>query len=120
MADNGVDVARLRLTPAHLGPLEIHISVEDDRAQVWFGTQHSQTRDALESALPRLREMFAEQGLELTQADVEDQSDRQEQRELPQPTGAAAIALHQAERADRGLPNLPGWGAEPGTLDIYV
>ena len=76
MAENGVEVARLRLTPAHLGPLEIHVNVEDDRAQVWFGAQHSQTREALEAALPRLREMFAAQGLELTQADVEARGDQ--------------------------------------------
>lgn len=120
MAENGVEVARLRLTPAHLGPLEIHVNVEEDRAQVWFGAQHSQTRDALESALPRLREMFAEQGLELTQADVEDRGQRETGAEK---TGDAlppdAPALDIGGAAVFAMPAGGGMAAS-GSLDIYV
>ena len=70
MAENGIETARLRLNPASLGPLDIQVNVEDDQARVWFGAQNTATRDALEAALPRLRELFAEQGLQLAQADV--------------------------------------------------
>src|SRR5690606_27554322 len=44
--------------------------VEDGNAQLWFSSQHAQVRDALESSLPRLREMFAEQGLTLVHTEV--------------------------------------------------
>jgi hypothetical protein len=73
MSQNGVQSAQLKLHPAHLGPLDVRIQIEDDVAHVWFGAQHGQTREALEAALPRLREMFAEQGIQLAHADVESQ-----------------------------------------------
>ncbi len=72
MADRGLQSATLRLQPEHLGPMEIRISVQDDgSAQVLFSAHHGQTRDALEAAIPRLRDLFAEQGLSLTQANVD-------------------------------------------------
>ena len=72
MNQNGVQTARLQLYPEQLGPLEVRIQVEDDVAQVWFSAQHGQTREALEQALPRLRELFADQGLQLIRSDVGD------------------------------------------------
>lgn len=72
MADRGLQSATLRLQPEHLGPMEIRISVQDDgSAQVLFSAHHGQTREALEAAIPRLRDLFAEQGLSLTQANVD-------------------------------------------------
>lgn len=72
MADRGLQSATLRLQPEHLGPMEIRIHVQDDgSAQVLFSAHHGQTRDALEAAIPRLRDLFAEQGLSLTQANVD-------------------------------------------------
>ena len=45
-----------------------------DQANVTFIAQSAVTRDAIEQALPRLRESFAQNGLELTNADVSQQS----------------------------------------------
>lgn len=70
MADRGQHSASLRLSPEHLGPLEVRISIRDDQASVWFGANHADTRAALEQALPRLRELFASQGLSLADAGV--------------------------------------------------
>ena len=66
MVDGGQQSASLKLSPDNLGPLEIRISIGDDKsASVWFGAAHADTRAAIEHALPRLREMFATQGLSL-------------------------------------------------------
>jgi len=70
MAANGREAASLRLSPEHLGPLEIQISVKDGQANVVFGASNPDTRNALEQSLPRLREMFAAQGLTLGNANV--------------------------------------------------
>ena len=72
MADNGLQSARIKLYPEHLGPVDIRVQVDDDVAKVWFHAQHGQTREALEQALPRLREMFADQGLQLVRSEVAD------------------------------------------------
>ncbi|HEY8508375.1 MAG TPA: flagellar hook-length control protein FliK [Steroidobacteraceae bacterium] len=70
MAQNNRDVASLRLNPEHLGPVEVRLSVRDGETSVWFGAANADTRAALEQSLPRLREMFASQGLSLTDAGV--------------------------------------------------
>ncbi len=74
LARNGIGEAELRLNPADLGPLKLSIRVRDDMASVVLNAQHPVTREALEQALPRLREMFAEQGMQLTDASVGDGS----------------------------------------------
>lgn len=70
MSESGNHTASLKLSPEHLGPLEINITVRDDKASVWFGAAHADTRAAIENALPRLREMFEAQGLSLADAGV--------------------------------------------------
>lgn len=70
MAKQGEQTASLRLSPEHLGPLEIRVAIRDDQASVWFGAAHADTRAAIENALPRLRELFEAQGMSLTDAGV--------------------------------------------------
>jgi flagellar hook-length control protein FliK len=82
MAERGQHSASLRLSPEHLGPLEIRIAIRDDQASVWFGAAHADTRAAIEHALPRLREMFAAQGMSLTDAGVSREPPREQ---LPTP-----------------------------------
>jgi flagellar hook-length control protein FliK len=68
--ERGLQSASLRLSPEHLGPMEIQITIKDDKASVWFGATHAETRAALEQSLPRLREMLGSQGLSLSDAGV--------------------------------------------------
>ena len=76
-----INAANLRLNPQQLGPLEMHVSMEGDKASVAFVSQHAVVREALETALPRLREMLAENGLNLTNVNVSQQgnSERHDQ-----------------------------------------
>jgi flagellar hook-length control protein FliK len=79
MSESGHHTASLKLSPEHLGPLEISITVRDDKASVWFGAAHADTRAAIETALPRLREMFEAQGLSLADAGVFREPPREQQ-----------------------------------------
>jgi flagellar hook-length control protein FliK len=81
MVGRGMQSASLTMSPEHLGPLEIRISIQNDNASVWFGAAHAETRTALEQALPRLREMLAGQGLNLSDAGVFKQTPQQQQQQ---------------------------------------
>ncbi len=81
MSERGQHSASLRLSPEHLGPLEVRIAVRDDQASVWFGSAQADTRAALEQALPRLRELFASQGLSLADAGVFHESPREQAKQ---------------------------------------
>jgi flagellar hook-length control protein FliK len=70
MINNRVGQAKLKLNPEELGPVEIKIAVEKNQASVAFTAQHATTRQALEEAMPKLREMLETSGYELADSHV--------------------------------------------------
>ncbi|MDR2626049.1 MAG: flagellar hook-length control protein FliK [Zoogloeaceae bacterium] len=70
MARNDQHQARLSLYPAHLGPLSVTLNLEADKATAVFTAATQEARQAIEDALPRLREMFAAAGVSLGQTEV--------------------------------------------------
>ncbi len=111
LGTRGEQSASLRLSPEHLGPLEVRITIQDDKASVWFGAAHAQTREAIEQALPRLREMLHSQGLELSDAGVFDESSP---RETPdRHVGNQAVQVDPSEAPLQTL-------LHRGLLDLYV
>jgi flagellar hook-length control protein FliK len=90
--ERGLQSASLRLSPENLGPMEIQISMQDDKAKVWFGAAHAETRAALEQALPRLREILQSQGLTLTDAGVFQEPPREQARGYTAQTEGAVLS----------------------------
>ena len=68
------DSAEFHLHPAELGPVDVQISFAADQAVILITAPHAASRDALEQALPHLREMLADQGISLGQASVQGES----------------------------------------------
>jgi flagellar hook-length control protein FliK len=68
--------AELHLNPPGLGPISITINVADNQATAVFTSPHSEVRDAIENAMPKLRESMAENGIMLGNATVSDQAPR--------------------------------------------
>lgn len=62
--------ATLELNPPDLGPVQVVLNVSNDLASVTFSSQQLEVRQALENALPRLREMMNESGIALGNATV--------------------------------------------------
>lgn len=79
MATQREQTAELHLNPPNLGPLDVVISVSDDQATALFTSQHAAVRNAVEQALPILRQMLADNGITLGNAMVSDQPPRQRQ-----------------------------------------
>jgi flagellar hook-length control protein FliK len=110
MTQNGLETGSLRVSPEHLGPVEVKISVQNGDASVWFGATHPDTRAALEQALPQLRAMFASQGMTLTDSGVSRESPRnQTKSQAPQSVsavsavGSADVSTSAAVRMSLGL-----------------
>lgn len=81
-AGRGESKAELILTPAHLGRVEVTLTISAEQATAQFVASSNAARDALEQAMPRLREMLAEAGIQLGESHVGTRSD-QEGREAP-------------------------------------
>jgi len=76
MAGEKHHLAELHINPPDLGTLNIKLSVSDTQTNAIFTSPHSEVRDAIESALPRLREVLAENGITLGNASVTTNSSR--------------------------------------------
>ena len=69
----------IRLDPPELGQLKIRMTMNNDVANVHFTVTNQQARDVIEQTLPRLREMLAQQGMQLADSSVQQQSTGQGQ-----------------------------------------
>lgn len=69
--------AELRLNPPNLGPLDVMLKISDNQATALFASPHGAVRDAVENALPKLREILADNGIVLGSTTISDQSPRE-------------------------------------------
>ena len=74
MASKNGQFADIQLDPPELGSLQVRLHVTNAQVTVVFHTPHGRVRAALEQTMPRLGEMFADQGLKLSESSVDDHS----------------------------------------------
>lgn len=120
MAGNQVQQAEIRLTPAELGPVRVQIAVEDGATNITFQAQHAVTREAIEAAMPRLREMLADSGLSLGQANVGGDSVAEGQRERREAANSAPSGEATAELADEAEPQRQKTVSADGLIDTFA
>jgi flagellar hook-length control protein FliK len=113
-----VQEARIALHPRELGHIEVRVRLAGDGAEVVFSAQHPAARSALESSLPRLRELFAADGLSLAQAQVGSQFQQQASQSRPQsqPAHPDSPAAPAEEAVAARRPRL----IRVGLLDDYA
>ncbi|EIK4808455.1 flagellar hook-length control protein FliK [Vibrio parahaemolyticus] len=99
----------IRLDPPELGRMQIRMTMNNDLANVHFTVTNPQARDIIEQTLPRLREMLAQQGMQLADSSVQQQSSGQQQ------SGYAA-----AEQNDRGTSGRGFSGQSDENFDADV
>lgn len=120
MVGNQLQQASLQITPRHLGPIDIQVSIQNDQASVSFLASNAAVKEAIEAAIPRLREMFADNNVQLTGVDV-GQRDAGAQ-------GGGAAPFQQADAGAGSNPAAAGpWSGEtdaavenPGTVKVMV
>ena len=77
LANNDKHAAQLTLNPPQMGPIEISLNVDKDKATATFVSANADVRATIETAMPKLREMFASAGIELGQTNVSAESFKQ-------------------------------------------
>jgi len=88
LAAQNLSAADIRLDPPDLGSMHVKVSVHQDQVNVSFASPHPVVREALDQHANRLREMFADQGLNLVHVDVGDKHTGQ--RDQEQGSGSAS------------------------------
>lgn len=118
LVGQGIQKADIQLNPGKLGPIHVEIATHHDRVDVTFAVQHPQTVNALQQTLPQLQHMLAQQGLNLGQASVGQQSPGQQHAAFAQHPGAGGGTAHAEPEP------APVWRslrvATPGRVDDFA
>jgi len=119
--NQGMPAAQLHLSPPDLGPMSVRISMEQDQASMTFNSPHAMVREAIEAALPRLRDMLDSQGITLVNVNVSQHGSAHTQREpgawRNEADGAAGTASVSGPGNDSGV---AGTRVAVGLLDVFV
>ncbi|MEP6606662.1 MAG: flagellar hook-length control protein FliK [Nitrosospira sp.] len=125
MVSQQQQVVELTLNPPDLGPLQVVLSINNDQASATFVSPHADVRQALEAALPRLREMMADSGISLgnttVSADTSQQQSAFERQVRPASRhggNGAAMAASGAHGADIGMSHIHSAGSR--LVDIFA
>jgi flagellar hook-length control protein FliK len=103
MVGDKQQVAELRVNPPELGPLDIKLTTDGQQTTAVFTSPHSAVREAVESALPRLREILADSGIMLGNASVTADTPRDGQPSAAPRTGSHTVDRRAAD-ADPAAP----------------
>ncbi|MCP5195785.1 MAG: flagellar hook-length control protein FliK [Gammaproteobacteria bacterium] len=125
LVNNRMQEAEIRVNPPELGPLEVRMSLHQNQTNVTFFCHDAAVREAIENALPRLREMLDSQGIHLNHTQVSDQSLARQQtgsggQSAYHPRDDQSSFTHSdpesspKETTQRPRPSLPG------TVDDYA
>lgn len=120
MVSQGIQQAEIRLDPPELGQMLVKIQVQGDQTQVQFHVTQSQTRELVEQAIPRLRELLQEQGMQLADSHVSqgDQGQRQgDGSAQAEASGNANVDNFSAEELDLGANQATSLNS---TIDYYA
>lgn len=96
LVQRGTDSIDLHLNPRELGPLQIRLQLHDQTAQVHFLVANADVQNAVQQAIPQLREALADQGIALGQALV-GQQQQQSSGSFGGGTDSPAWAARDAE-----------------------
>lgn len=99
-----VQTAEIRLDPPELGALDIKIKVVNEVATVNITSPHAQVREALETAVPRLREMFEESGVALGDVNVRQESFAQQEHATQEEAGVLVSANDSGFIEEEAIP----------------
>lgn len=73
----------ITLDPPELGNMQVRVNLQGEQAAVNFIVQNQQTKDALEQNMHKLKDLLAEQGVDVGDANVEQQSQQSTNEEGP-------------------------------------
>lgn len=112
-------VAEMTLNPPQMGSVEIRLTVAGGEAGAHFFSANPAVREAIEAALPKLRDLMAQAGINLGEANVRDQSFAQGKGSERSDAALSAMfpgSEAAADSAGFGAPRSLGLGL----VDLYA
>jgi flagellar hook-length control protein FliK len=122
MFNSRTQAAEIRLDPPDLGRMQIRVNLNQEQASVNFQVSSPQAREALEQSMPRLRELLAENGIQLADSNVSEQKSGGDGRTGTGGEGFAGGTSAEgveAELTEQAMVEAPVTHAD-GRIDYYA
>jgi len=107
MVNGDQQSASLELNPPELGPLKVVLQVSNAHANATFVAAQPEVRQALEAAMPKLRDMLGDAGIQLGQASVDSGAQQQQQQAAGQSMGRGAMGAGNTTATEALAPAPP-------------
>jgi len=121
MVNQNMQHAEIKLNPPDLGLLDIRVTVNNDQASVTFVAPNAAVREALESAMPKLREMLEESGVSLADVNVSEHSlEHSEEQQDSDSQQERSNAGEDGDSTTVGVANNSMNNIHIGLLDTYA
>ena len=127
MVQHDVQTASIKINPPHLGPLEVHVSMNKDNVDVSFNSHHAAVKEALDASIPKLKEMLGSSGLQLGDANVthhsfsgQSQYNNQGSGQQYPGGGGYNIDTSLSDSEEIVSPTIYSWNSGAGAIDFYA
>jgi flagellar hook-length control protein FliK len=111
-------LAELSLNPPQLGALEVRVSISGGETTAQFFSANPAVREALDAAMPKLRELMAQAGIDLGEAEVREQAfGQRDQSGTQRQAGVSDEETLALPLAMVGSNRLSGGS---GLVDLYI
>ncbi len=81
MINQKIQQVEIQLDPPEMGNIHIRVNLQNEQAAVQFVVQNQQAKDALEQNMGKLREMLAESGVDVGDANIEQRQAKEQNGE---------------------------------------
>ncbi|KZN39478.1 hypothetical protein N480_01195 [Pseudoalteromonas luteoviolacea S2607] len=112
--------AEIRLDPAELGSMQIRIRSDAEQAQINFVVQNQQAKELLEESMPKLREMLEEQGIELGESNIQQQSEGNSNDDDGKQQGHGKLANEASEAQNNKEQSVTSRKQSDSAIDYYA
>ncbi len=121
LVKGGIQEAKIQLSPPEMGRLEIKVSTEGDSAKIMFSVDNIAAKDAIEQAIPRLRELLEQGGLQLAHSEVADHSQsHQDQGDVNEAALGSDLAMDAEGDGEEDNSWQLGISLSNSTVDYYI
>lgn len=115
--------AEIRLDPPEMGSMQIRIRSDAEQAHINFVVQNQQAKEALEQSLPRLRELLAQQGIELGESSIQQGNSQADHGDDAQQNGQGQLANKQQDEQQDSVTQQPSAATgqqSSSSIDYYA
>ena len=121
LAQHGIQQAQMSLSPPEFGPVDVRLTIANDEASVQLAAPTAVAREAIQEALPRLKEMMEQSGVRLNDSGVFAQLPQRDQSGLARERGEGWQPPHGAQAAaDEAALPAPIVMRHVGFVDAYA